>query len=135
MYTCLLHDIILVIDVHKNDFKIYAKFGDEIMKDIIKRLNRFRDERDWKQFHTPENLSKSIVIEAAELLELYQWSRNDEDVNRVEEEVADIMAYCLMLCDHYGFDVETIMNKKIDKNEEKYPIEKAFGKSDKYNKL
>lgn len=105
------------------------------MKETIKRLNKFRDDRDWKQFHTPENLSKSIVIEAAELLEIFQWGNHDINEHNVEEEVADIMAYCLMICDYYDFDIKTIINKKIDKNEKKYPVEKSFGKSDKYDKL
>lgn len=105
------------------------------MKKIIERLNKFRDERNWKQFHTPENLSKSIVIEAAELLENYQWSSGDVDIQNVKEEIADIMAYCLMLSDYYGFDIKEILNEKIDKNEKKYPVEKAFGKSNKYNNL
>ncbi len=105
------------------------------MKKIIGKLIKFRDERDWKQFLSPENLSKSIVIEAAELLENYQWSSGDVDIQNVKEEIADIMAYCLMLSDHYGFDVKEILIEKIEKNEKKYPVEKAFGKSNKYNNL
>ena len=105
------------------------------MKDIINRLTKFRDDRNWKQFHTPENLAKSIVLEAAELLENYQWNKEELDINNVKEEIADIVGYCLLLCDHYGFDLNTIMNNKIDINEKKYPIDKAYGKSDKYNKL
>lgn len=105
------------------------------MQDIIERLRKFRDDRDWKQFHTPENLAKSIIIEASELLENYQWGEGELDIVNVQEEVADIMAYCFMLCDNYGFDIKEIMNSKIDKNEKKYPIDKSFGKSHKYNKL
>jgi NTP pyrophosphatase (non-canonical NTP hydrolase) len=105
------------------------------MDEIIKRLRNFRDSRNWKQFHTPENLSKSVVIEAAELLENFQWGEENVDVKNVKEEIADIVGYCLLLCDHYGFDLETIMNEKIDLNEKKYPVDKAYGKSDKYNKL
>lgn len=105
------------------------------MKNITDRLIKFRNERNWKQFHTPENLSKSIVLEAAELLENYQWESGKENIENVKEELADIVGYCLLLCEHYGFDLETIMNEKIDKNEKKYPVSKSFGKSDKYNKL
>lgn len=105
------------------------------MKNIIDRLIKFRNERNWQQFHTPENLSKSIVLEAAELLENYQWESGKENIENVKEELADIVGYCLLLCEHYGFDLETIMNEKIDKNEKKYPVSKSFGKSDKYNKL
>lgn len=105
------------------------------MKDIIEKLVKFRDERNWKQFHSPDNLAKSIVIEAAELLENYQWQSKETDLNNVKEEIADIMAYCLLLCDHYQIDYKEILLDKIKKNEEKYPVEKAYGKSDKYTKL
>ncbi len=105
------------------------------MKDIIDRLNKFTRDRNWKQFHTPENLSKSIMIEAAELLEHFQWGEGELDIEAVKEEIADVLAYTYMLCDHYDFDIKEIMNNKITKNEKKYPIEKAYGKSDKYNKL
>jgi len=105
------------------------------MDKIIKRLIKFRDDRNWKQFHSPTNLSKSIVIEASELLINYQYGDTYFNLENVKEEIADVMAYCLLLSEHYGFDIETIMNEKIDKNEKKYPIEKAYGKPDKYNKL
>ena len=105
------------------------------MKNITERLIKFRNERNWQQFHTPENLSKSIVLEAAELLENYQWESGKENIENVKEELADIVGYCILLCEHYGFDLETIMDEKIDKNEKKYPVSKSYGKSDKYNKL
>lgn len=105
------------------------------MKEILDLLIKFREERNWKQFHTPENLAKSVVIEASELLENYQWGNGHEDFHNVQEEIADIVGYCLYLCDHYGFDLETIMKEKIKKNAKKYPVDKAYGKSDKYNKL
>lgn len=106
------------------------------MKDILNRLRKFRDDREWHQFHTPENLATSIIIEAAELLENYQWPGFVEtDIDNVKDEIADILAYTFLLADHYGFDLKTIMNEKIDKNEKKYPIEKAKGKSTKYDKL
>ena len=105
------------------------------MDEVIKRLIKFRDDRNWKQFHTPENLSKSIAIESSELLINYQYGDTYFDLVNVKEELADIMAYCLLLSEHYGFDIKSIMNEKIDKNEVKYPIGKAYGKADKYNKL
>ena len=105
------------------------------MKEIIDKLIKFRDDRNWKQFHTPENLSKSIVLEAAELLENFQWGTMNENKENIKEEIADIVAYCLLLCDHYGFEIKNILNEKIEKNDIKYPISKAFGKSNKYNKL
>jgi NTP pyrophosphatase (non-canonical NTP hydrolase) len=104
------------------------------MEELIKRITTFRDDRDWKQFHTPENLAKSISIEAAELLEHFQWGQkyNQEDV---EEELADVMTYCIQLADALDVNIIDIMHAKIDKNEEKYPVEKARGKSDKYDQL
>lgn len=106
------------------------------MRKIIDQLVKFRDDRNWKQFHTPENLAKSVVLEASELLENFQWGNTGNlDINNIKEEIADVVGYCLLLCEHYGFDLETILEEKIKINEEKYPIEKAYGKADKYNKL
>ena len=87
------------------------------MKKEIERLIKFRDDRNWKQFHTPNNLAKSIAIESSELLINYQFDNVYFDLDNVKDELADIMAYCLMLSEHYGFDIEKIMNDKIDKNE------------------
>ncbi len=101
---------------------------------IIKKLNTFRDERNWKQFHTPQNLAKSIVLEASELLENYQYvTLQTPNVENVKEELADVMAYCLMMIDYYGFDFETMMHEKIDKNAEKYPAKTFYGNAKKYN--
>jgi len=105
------------------------------MDEIIKRLNKFTDERNWKQFHQPKNLAMSIMIEAAELLENYQWQNQKENIDNVKEELADIMSYCLLMCEEYQFDVKEIIANKIKKNEKKYPINKAYGKADKYDKL
>ncbi len=102
---------------------------------IIEKLIKFRDDRNWKQFHTPDNIAKSVVLEAAELLENYQWGENQVDVENVKEEIADIVGYCLLLCEHYDFDLIQILNEKIKKNDEKYPVDKAYGKADKYTKL
>ncbi len=104
------------------------------MKKITDRLKKFRDDRNWSQFHTPQNLAKSIMIEAAELLENYQFG-SEGDVENIKEELADIMGYCLLLSEHYCFDIKAIINEKIDKNEIKYPVDKAFNTSKKYNKL
>ena len=105
------------------------------MKDIIDKLIKFRDDRNWKQFHTPENIAKSIVLESAELLENFQWKNDSADIDNIKDELADIMTYCLYMCETYGLDMKTIINEKIIKNEKKYPVYKAFGKADKYNKL
>jgi len=105
------------------------------LKKVVERLVKFRDDRDWKQFHTPESLAKSIVIESTELLENFQWGSNDVDISNVKEEIADVLAYLLLLCEEYGFEPVELLNNKIDKNELKYPIVKAFGTSKKYTKL
>lgn len=102
--------------------------------DLRMRLREFVVQRDWEQFHTPENLAKSVSIEAAELLECYQWdSIADEDA--VREELADVLTYCFLLADKYGFDVSEIVLEKLDKTGAKYPVEKARGKSEKYDRL
>ena len=101
---------------------------------LMKRIDQFNKDRDWDQFHTPTNLAKSISIEANELLECYQWDDN-ANLDDVKEELADVMNYCLQMSMVLGVDPIDIMNKKMDKTEKKYPIDKAKGKSTKYNKL
>ena len=105
------------------------------MKNLLSKLKEFRDKRDWKKFHTPENLAKSIVIEAAELLENYQWDNSLVDLENVKEEVADIFAYLLLLCDAENIDLYGEIEKKIKKNNEKYPVDKAYGIAKKYTDL
>ncbi|MEW8956546.1 nucleotide pyrophosphohydrolase [Clostridium sp.] len=104
------------------------------MKETIKRIRKFRDDRDWSQFHTPENLAKAINIEAGELLEHFLW---DDTYNKEEvcEELADVLVYCIHMADSLNVDIEEIINKKMDKNEKKYPVEKAKGTSKKYTEL
>ena len=104
-------------------------------KETIKRIRDFTIDRDWDQFHSPANLAKSISIEANELLECFQWDEDNYDINDVKEELADVIVYCQNMLDKLGLDVDEIVNAKMDKNEAKYPIEKAKGKADKYNKL
>ena len=98
------------------------------MKDITKMLIEFREARDWKQFHSPENLSKSIVIEAAELLENFQWSK-EFNKEKVVDELADILIYCVLMADSLEVEVDKIIKEKIVKNNERYPVEKAKGNS------
>lgn len=105
------------------------------MKDTIKRIRKFRTDRDWDQFHTPANLSKAISIEAAELLENFLWDEENYDKEHVLEELADVMIYCIHMADSLEVDLEDIMNSKMDKNEKKYPVEKAKGNSKKYTEL
>ena len=101
---------------------------------LMQRIDKFNKDRDWDQFHTPVNLAKSISIEANELLECYQWNDN-ANIEDVKEELADVMNYCLQMCQVLDLDPIDIMNKKMDKTEKKYPVDKAKGKSTKYNKL
>ena len=104
------------------------------MNDLIQEINTFTEERDWDQFHTPVNLAKSIVIEAGELLECYQWS-DEANPDAVEEELADVLNYCFLLASKLGLDPIETVRKKMRKNAEKYPVEKSRGRSDKYDKL
>ena len=104
-------------------------------EETLKRIRDFTNDRDWDQFHSPENLAKSIVIESAELLECFQWDNEHFDLNAVKEELADVMVYCQNLADKLGLDPDEIINAKMEKNEKKYPIEKAKGKSTKYDQL
>ena len=104
-------------------------------QETIDRIRKFTSDRDWDQFHSPSNLAKSIVIEASELLECFQWSDEDIDLEHVKEELADVLVYSRNLLDKLGLDEDEIINSKMSKNEAKYPIEKAKGKSNKYNEL
>ena len=104
-------------------------------KDTIERIRKFTEDREWDQFHQPANLAKSIVIEAAELLECFQWSDEEYDLQHVKEELADVMVYCQNLLDKLGLDADEIINMKMTQNEVKYPVDKAKGKSDKYDQL
>lgn len=104
------------------------------MKELISKIRKFNEERDWDQFHSPENLAKSISIEAGELLECFQWN-NKYDLNEVKEELADVLNYCIQMADKLGVDPKQIVLDKMEKTAIKYPIEKAKGKSTKYTKL
>lgn len=104
------------------------------MKELMKEIDEFNKERDWDQFHSPENLAKSISIEAGELLECFQWN-NDYNKEEVCEELADVFTYCLLMADKLGVDPKDIILRKLDKTRKKYPVEKAKGISTKYNKL
>ena len=103
-------------------------------QETIDRIRKFTDERDWDQFHSPSNLAKSICIESAELLECFQWDDN-YNIDKVKEELADVLVYCRNMLDKLGLDEDEIVNSKMEQNERKYPVEKAKGKSDKYNEL
>mgnify|MGYP006078222371 FL=1 len=106
------------------------------MEEIIERLKKFRDEREWSQFHNTKDLSLALSIEANELLEVFLWKSADQaDIEKVKEELADVFAYAFLLADSYGLDVKEIIFDKINKNAEKYPIERSRGNARKYNEL
>lgn len=103
--------------------------------ELENKIRQFVTERDWDQFHSPANLSKSISIEAGELLECFQWDNDHYDLEAVKEELSDVLIYCLQMAMALDLDVKEIIEAKMEKNAKKYPVEKAKGKADKYNKL
>lgn len=103
-------------------------------KDVKKEVMKFTEDRNWDQFHTPENLAKSIAIEAAELLECFQWSP-DYDKKAVTEELADVMNYCIQMADKLDINIEDAIMDKIKKNAAKYPVDNSYGSSKKYTEL
>ena len=118
------------------DYKAKSKYSEDTMQqETIDRIRKFTEERDWQQFHTPANLAKSISIEANEVLECFQWSDTEYDVAHVREELADVLVYCRNMLDKLDLDEDEIINEKMSKNEAKYPVDKARGKTDKYDRL
>ena len=108
-------------------------------EETIKQILKFRDDRDWKQFHNPKDLAISISLEAAELLEVFQWSgtdvSNEGKQEKIKEELADVLNYCVLMADAGGLAIDETVQEKIKVNNEKYPVSKAKGKKEKYNKL
>jgi NTP pyrophosphatase (non-canonical NTP hydrolase) len=108
-------------------------------KKIINKIIKFRDDRNWSQFHNPKDLAISISIEANELLELFQWNSSKETVENkfpeLQDELADIMIYCILMADKLDIDLEKAVERKLDKNKEKYPVKKAYNSKEKYDKL
>ena len=109
------------------------------MKELMNKINQFRDDRDWRKFHNEKDLAISISLEASELLELFQWKNSEEVVesslNEIKEELADVLIYSLMMADNLNLDVDDIIKNKLDLNERKYPVEKSRGSNKKYNEL
>lgn len=107
--------------------------------ELQSEITAFRDARNWKQFHNPKDLAISISLEAAELLEVFQWSGEDLSAenkrDKIEEELADVLIYCGLMADAVGLDVGEIITKKLERNNEKYPVEKSFGNKAKYTEL
>lgn len=108
-------------------------------QETIDQILKFRDDRDWKQFHNPKDLAISISLEAAELLEVFQWSAEDvtcsDKIDKIKEELADVANYCVLMANACGLDLDEIIREKIKRNEEKYPIEKSKGSKRKYTNL
>ena len=108
-------------------------------QETIDQVLKFRDDRNWKQFHNPKDLAISISLEAAELLEVFQWSADDvvcaEKSDKIKEELADVLIYCILTANACGFDLDDIVWEKLKSNNEKYPVEKAFGSKEKYTEL
>ena len=108
-------------------------------KKTIDMVLKFRDERNWKQFHNPKDLAISLSLEASELLEVFQWSGNDLEcrnkIDRIKEELADILNYSILIANEYNLDLDEIVQNKIKTNSLKYPVNRAYGSSKKYTEL
>ena len=106
------------------------------INEILEKLREFNIERDWDQFHNGKDLAVAISIEASELLEAFLWKQpEDANQDKVKEELADVLNYAFQMADRYGFDIKQIMLEKLQKNAEKYPVDKAKGSAKKYNEL
>ena len=108
-------------------------------RETIEQVLRFRDDRNWRQFHNPKDLALSISLEAAELLEVFQWSGSDtvceSKKDKIKEELADVLNNCILMADVCGLDMDDIVQEKIKRNNEKYPVEKAKDSAKKYNEF
>ena len=138
-----------MLKLEQRDFREVASFFAYICKriflklskmselnELISKIVKFRDDRDWAQFHNPKDLAIALNIEASELLELFLWKTEDgANISRVKEELADILIYSLLLANKYNLDVQTIIESKLKQNSEKYPVDKARGSAKKYNEL
>ena len=110
-----------------------------IAQETMDQILKFRDDRNWKQFHNPKDLALSISLESAELLEVFQWSGSDtvceSKKDKIKEELADVLNYCILMAETCGFDMDEIVQEKIKRNNEKYPVEKAKGNAKKYSEF
>ena len=108
-------------------------------QETIDMVLKFRDDRNWRQFHNPKDLAISVSLEAAELLEIFQWSADDlvceKKIDKIREELADVLNYCILMADACGLDLDEIIQAKVKRNSEKYPVELAFGNKEKYTEL
>lgn len=108
-------------------------------KELIEKIIKFRDDRNWSQFHNPKDLAISISLEAAELLELFQWNNSKEttenNYQELQDELADILIYCTLMADKLDIDIDEAVKSKLEKNEKKYPVEKSYNSKEKYDQL
>ncbi|BAO07746.1 MULTISPECIES: nucleotide pyrophosphohydrolase [Enterococcus] len=109
------------------------------MEKSMEKINQFRDDRNWRQFHNEKDLAISISLEASELLELFQWKQPEEvtttQLERIKEELADVLIYSYMMADNLNLDIDTIIEEKLEKNNQKYPVEKSKNNKEKYTEL
>ena len=110
-----------------------------ITKETVELVKKFRDDRDWRRFHNPKDLAISLNLEAAELLEIFQWSADDlecsDKLDRIKEELADVLSYSILLADRCEIDMDEIIRAKMERNSEKYPVDAAYGNKAKYTEL
>lgn len=110
-----------------------------ISKETVELVKKFRDDRNWRQFHNPKDLAISLSLEASELLEIFQWSADDlectDKIDKIREELADVLCYSILLADRCGLDTDEIIREKMNKNGEKYPVDTAYGNKAKYTEL
>ncbi|WP_044810239.1 nucleotide pyrophosphohydrolase [Bacillus toyonensis] len=108
-------------------------------QNIIKEILKFRDDRDWKQFHNSKDLTISLSLEASELLENFQWKSSEDAIEQnlenIKDELADVLIYSILLADQMNLDIEEVIQSKLEKNKRKYPVGKSFGSNKKYNEL
>ena len=109
------------------------------LEELREKILKFRDERNWQQFHNPKDLALSLSLEASELLELFQWKTSEEAVERnlekMKEELADVLIYAILFANETGMDLNSVIQEKLHKNAIKYPVDKSFGKKEKYTAL
>lgn len=120
--------------MHPGSYRAWCYLGQMASREVLEELRALVQEREWSKFHTPENLAKSISIEAGELLECFQWT-SEPALDDLEGELADVLTYAFLLADRIGLEPEAVILKKLTRTREKYPVEKARGKSTKYDRL
>lgn len=128
----------IIITDTKYDHRIGESNMDEI-KELTEKMIQFRNDRNWQQFHNPKDLALSLSLEASELLENFQWKNSEEavakNIEKMKEELADVLMYVLLFAHETGIDIKQVVEEKLKKNNEKYPVEKAYGVNTKYTEL